>query len=505
MKKRIIRSRRARYGGMTVLLTVLLITVVVMTNVLFTTLANRYSWYADFQKSQEYNLSDDCYTLIGSALAGKDADIEIIFCDTEENLMAEVTTKYVYQNAKDLETRFAGQIHVSAYDIWLNPLRVKRFNQVMDHSKGEMVETTLSSSNIIVSNGSYYRVYDLMEFYAFAEGDSSQLWAYKGERKLASGILRALNPDGAVVGITNNHGELLSDYELLYLLDDAGYSIRHFNLYSEEIPENCELIVSYNPSSDLTAADGASDTSEVDTLNAFLAQPGHSYLVFLGNATPTLPNLEGFLASWGVETMYSQQNGRTYRYTVQDAKESLTSDGCTIYGQIGTELLSELNGGTVFKNATALRAANGYVSNGNGSYTKDNRTMYGLFTSKANALSWANGKPVDDSTSILFALTEQKTEGAASSYVGVCSSVEMLTEQFLQSAVYGNTDTMLQIFETIGENDTPMGLKIKPLESSKISIVTTAEMWKWTLILAITPAVVATVAATVILVKRKRA
>ena len=508
MKKRIIRSRRARYGGMTVLLTVLLITVVVMTNVLFSTLANRYSWYADLLKAQEYTLSEDCYTLLGSALAGKEADIEIIFCDTEENLLSEVTTSYVYQNAKDLEERFAGQIKVSAHDIWLNPSSVKRFSQVKDLSTGEMVETTLSSDNVIVSHGSFYRVYDLMEFYAFAEGDTSQVWAYKGERKLASGILRALEPNGAVVGITNNHGEILSDYELLYLLDDAGYSILHFNLYSEPIPENCELIVSYNPNSDLTVADGSSDTSEVEKLNAFLAEPGHSYLVFLGNATPTLPNLESFLASWGMETMYSEQNGRSYRYTVQDAKESLTSDGCTVYGQIssgaGSELISELNGRTVFKNATALRAANGYVSNGDGSYTKGDRTMYGVFTPGESALSWANGKPVDDAATILFALTEQKTAGA-SSYVGVCSSVEMLSEAFLQSAVYGNTDTMLQIFETVGKNQTPMGLKIKPLASSKISTVTTAEMWKWTLILSITPAVVATVAAVVILVKRKRA
>ena len=131
--------------------------------------------------------------------------------------------------------------------------------------------------------------------------------------------------------------------------------------------------------------------------------------------------------------------------------------------------------------------------------------MYGLFTSGENALSWANGKPVDDSTAILFALTEQRTADAPASYVGVCASVEMLSEEFLQSAVYGNTDSMLQIFETIGERHTPKGLKIKPIESSKISIVTTAQMWKWTLILAITPAVVAAVAATVILVKRKRA
>ena len=509
MKKRIIRSRRARYGGMTVLLTVLLITVVVMTNILFSTLANRYSWYADLGEAQEYTLSEDCYTLLGSALAGKEADIEIIFCDTEDNLLAEVTKRYVYQNAKDLEARFAGQIRVSTHDIWLDPMSVKQYNQMMDHSKGEMVETILSSDNVIVSHGDYYRVYDLKEFYAFEGGDTSKLWAYKGERKLASGILRALNPNGAMVGVTNNHGEILSDYELLYLLDEAGYSILHFNLYSDPIPENCKLIVSYNPNSDLTVTDGSSDTSEVDKLNEFLAQPGHSYLVFLGNATPTLPNLEDFLASWGVETMYSKQNGRSYRYTVQDAKESLTSDGCTIYGQIASEasaeLISELNGGTVFKNATALRAANGFESNGDGSYTKGNRTMYGLFTSRENAVSWANGKPVDDATSILFALTEQKIADAPSSYVGVCASVEVLSETFLQSAVYGNNDTMLQIFETVGKNHTPMGLKIKPLESSKISIVTTAQMWKWTLILAITPAVVAASAAIVILVKRKRA
>jgi len=363
---------------------------------------------------------------------------------------------------------------------------------------------------VIVSHGSYYRVYDLMEFYAFAEGDSSQLWAYKGERKLASGILRALNPNGAVVGITNNHGELLSDYELLYLLDDAGYSIRHFDLYSENIPENCDLIVSYNPNSDLTVTDGSSDISEVDKLNAFLSEPGHSYLVFLGNASPMLPNLEDFLASWGVETLYSKQDGRFYRYRVMDTKESLTSDGCTVYGQMktsgaGSEMLSGLSGKTVFQNATALRASNGFAPNGDGSYSKGNRTMYGVFTTGDGATSWANGQAVGGSGAILFALTEQKNADAPSSYVGVCASTEMLSEEFLQSAVHGNTDTMMQIFETVGKQNTPKGLKIKPLESDKISVVTTAQMWQWTLILAMTPAVVAVTAAMVILVKRKRA
>jgi hypothetical protein len=293
-------------------------------------------------------------------------------------------------------------------------------------------------------------------------------------------------------------------------LDDAGYTIRHFNLYSEPIPENCDLIVTYNPNSDLTVTDGSSDTSEIDKLNAFLSESGNSYLVFLGNASPTLTNLETFLASWGVETMYSKQDSRSYRYTVQDTKASLTSDGYTIYGQAATagkasEMLGGLGGGTVFKNATALRAANGFVSNGDGSYTKGERTMYGLFTSGEGALSWANGRPVDDSTAILFALTEQQTAGEKSSYVGVFASAEVLSEEFLPSAVHGNTDTMMQIFEAVGKETTPKGLKIKPMESTKISTVTTAQMWRWTLILAITPAVLTVAFATAVLVKRKRA
>ena len=46
---------------------------------------------------------------------------------------------------------------------------------------------------------------------------------------------------------------------------------------------------------------------------------------------------------------------------------------------------------------------------------------------------------------------------------------------------------------------------IKPFASTDISIITTSQMLKWTLALAITPAVLITAIAVVILVKRRRA
>ena len=110
---------------------------------------------------------------------------------------------------------------------------------------------------------------------------------------------------------------------------------------------------------------------------------------------------------------------------------------------------------------------------------------------------------VDDVQATLFALTEQKNSDAGSSYVGVSSSVDFATEEFLQSAVYGNTDTMLHLFHQLGKTYTPEGLTIKPFQSTEISTVTTAQMLRWTLVLAIVPAMVITVAAVLILVRRR--
>ena len=546
MSKRIIRNRRAKYGGMSVMLTALLITVVVLFNSLFTTLAERYSWYASLNRTPEYPVTESCYTLLGTVLDGAEEKVEIIFCDTEKNLQADATMRYVYENAKSISERFSDQISISYHNIWLDPKSVEKYAYVKsstivdttmddadaegdaDETVGEgatdesapaedaadgaeeLIKVSLKSTNIIIASGDYHRVYDLTEFFVFEDGDTSKLWAYNGEKKLAAGILHAVDQDGAVVGVTNNHGEVFYDYEILYLLDDAGYTIRYFNLYSEPIPENCNLIITYNPNSDFTVKDENSETSEAEILEAFLNVPGNAYLVFVENGTPDLPNMEEFLAGWGVETMSAKRGDYSYRYTMQDSTQSLTSDGYTIYGQAasgtaGEKWLSGLEQKAVFPNATALHYANGFMNNNDGSYTKGNRTVYSLYTAGENAVAWAGGNSVSGGASaMLFALTEQTNEGAKSSFVGVCASADMLTEQFLQSAVHGNTDLMMRVFESFGKSNLPRGLTIKPFNSTTISSVTTSQMWTWTLVMALTPAVVITVVAWVVMAKRRR-
>lgn len=511
MKKQFIRTRRVRYGGISVVLTLLVVTVTLLFNACFSTLATRYQWHTDLTAKTRYEVSDESYALLDGLFAAEpNKQVEIIFCNTEKNVKADLELSYVYETASSFASRYADRLTVHCYDTVTNPEKVRAYATATNLTTGETGEIPIYTTSVIVVSKNYHRVYSLEEFFVFEDGDLSKAWAYNGEKKLASGILRALDDKLPTVCLTNNHGEVFYDYELLYLLDDAGYSITHLDLYSEEIPENCDLIISYNPNTDLID-DALSERSEVDILNEFLAQEGKNFLVLLENGTPALPNLERFLADWGFAFRYhtDASNGNSYRYMVQNDAQSLTSDGYTIYGEAVENARTEalLQGSprkVVFQNATAMSAANGFVNNGDGSYTKGNRTLYRLFESGDDAVSWAHGAPVSSENVMLMGVTEQ-TDGTKSSRVGVLSSVRFFTEDFLQSAVYGNTDVAMRLFESFGKEAVPAGLTIKPFLSKDISTITTAEMVRWTVALAATPALLFGVLAVVVLVKRRRA
>ncbi len=511
MKRQIIRNRKMRFGVLTVVLTVLVVAVTVLANAVFATLAKRYSWYSNLNETPTYAVTEDCFDFLGTLFEKHpDGNIELIFCEPAEALTDDVTQRYVYNTATALAARYPERVRVTCHDIWENPNSVRAYAESTDPVTGEVSTTLIKSTSLIVVAEDYHRVYSIEEFFVFENGNLDNVWAYNGEKKIAAGIMRALSPTAPVAALTSNHGEVYYDYELLYLLDDAGYSLAYIDLYRDAIPANCNLIVSYNPNSDLVA-DDVSEKSELDILSDFLAKDGNSFLLLVENGTPKLPNYERFLEEWGVSMQYHTDSvsGKSYRYMVQDASQSLTSDGYTIYGEPSAEgraaeMLSGVDRRVIFKNATGMGAATGFVSNGDGSYTKGNRTLYNLYSSADTAVSWANGSPVSGEPVMLMTLTEQKI-GNATSSVGVIASVKFSSEEFLQSAVFGNSDAALRMLALFGREDLPEGLTIKPFSSQEISIITTAQMLSWTLSLALIPALAVTLVGLIVLVRRRNA
>lgn len=510
MKKRIFRNRKTRYASISTVLTVLVIAVVILANTVFGSLANRYEWVTSMNAKANYDVTTVCYNLLDSAFANADADkreepVQLIFCDTEEVWTSDETQNYLYHTAMSIADRYE-RVTISFFDIRIHPGSVRQY--AVNPLTGE--EMPIRYDDVIVVCGDYYHVYNLRDFFSFTDAARTNVWAYNGERKLAAGILRALNRKPQTVCLTSNHGELFYDDELAYLLEDAGYHVvSNFNLADDEIPEACTLIVTYNPNSDLDFSDGIKENEKLDR---FLSKTGNNYLVFLSNGSPRLTNLETYLRQWGVEATYYNDSttGKSYRYTVQDSSNSLTSDGYTIYGALSERansaaLFEGVDKSVVFQNATALTHASDFEALADGSYQKDKRTVYSVYEASETASLWANGSVRGGNSALLMTLTEQKNEDGGVSRVGVFASCSVVSREFAQSAVFENPDVMFRLFDVMGQEYTPEGIKIKPFGTMQISTITTAQMLRWTICLAVIPASLVAVAGIVVMIRRRRA
>ncbi len=518
MKRKLFRNKQVRYGSLAVLLTMLVLIVVILANMVVSAVVARYELNPSMVGTLAFDVTEECYTFLDeiftSAREGKRSDrVEILFCDTEDKVSAEGSTNYyLYHTAKDFADRFSN-ITVRCHDIIANPAPVKQYMNTTNPLTGEKIDLSLYSDSVIIIAEDFHRVYAAADFYVYGEENPEEAWAYSGERELASAMMHAVSGEARIACLLNNHGEVHYDYELLNLLTDAGYTVVYLDLYKDPIPATCDLIISYNPNTDLLTGKQLSDTSEMDILDEFLSKDGNSFLVFLENGTPTLPNFEKYLSEWGVATDYAKNSttGVEYRYMVQDATGALTTDGYTIYGEAAIGASAKFNDPAVpyvvFRNATSLSVTGeGYIGAGDGSYKNaaGTRTLYPLYMSRPESASYANGMQVSAGATMLASVTEQNKNGATS-YVGVLSSVQFATSRYLQSAVYGNSDVMLHLFECMGMEHTAKGLSVKPFLVQDISTATTSDILFWTLTLSITPAVLATAVGAVILIRRRRA
>lgn len=514
MKHPMIRSRRMRYGSMTVYLTITLIAALVLLNVIFYALAGYYGWYVDMTPEKVYSVSDLCRDLLADAIndaesEGEPVRAEIIFCEDYRNYEKGSAGHYIYNTAHELELAFPDQVTVTWFDCWVEKKRAEELGVV-------------SSTNVVLKlEGGDKRVFSQKEFFVFETGNTTDPIGYDGERVFATTLASLVGSDRPRAVITTNHEELFYDNSLMYSLRDAGYNIEFLDLYYQDIPEDCALLVCYNPNNDFIVSDGVSEVDEIDKLETYLSDGGNM-MVFLSASSPELPAFEGLLAEWGVTIgrTYDKTTGTPYNAMVKDDSASLTADGFTIFGQfvhqgsyssVYNDFMTENNHTprVVFSDATVLKPAEGYtlVPGSTGVYdTEPNqpttRTRVDLFVGSERARAWSSGTELEgyDGALPLLTLTTDKETNAR---VMVCSSIEFAQEKYLHSAVFGNTDVLLLTMKGMGLEEVLVGLRYKPFVTNVISSITTKQMLHWTLGLTITPAVIILAVATFVLVRRK--
>ena len=566
MKKISVNSRKFRYGGVTMALTALIIAVVVIVNVIFSALSQRFLWYIDMTPELLYTISDECIDLIrngddefdtespiemvdkiraenrayneANSLTPESADykdedlsINIIFCDDIDVLQSKAMQRYVYNSALELQKEFPDHIKITNHNVIRNPSAVSKYKTTTN--------TNIPSSSVIIEFGSEFRVYSITNFYTYESDSAETPWAYDIEKKFAAAILAVTRADSPVACITVNHGESFADYGLVNTLVDAGYEIRELNLATDEIPEDCRLIVVYNPKSDFLIKDGISDIDEINKLDAFL-DGTNSMMVFMSPDSPVLTNFETYLEEWGISfDRYTDEAGTEYPYMIKDSSQSLTTDGFTVVSEYAasgpvSSVTKDMKNvaypkNVIFSNAMSISyselydpshytdekdAANSY-DYGNYFSNGVERNIYDLFVTSDKAEAHAAGKVVEKATevnplklmtlSIETRTTQESNYSVLSeaSYVLACGSVNFATDSLLQSSSYGNTDLLLSVCRIIGREPVPVGLIPKPFADYDIDNITTAEATQYTVVLTVVPAVAAIVAGAVVLIRRK--
>ncbi len=566
MKMKTSTKRKIRYGGVSLLSTVLIIAAVILFNVIFSALSQKFLWYVDLTPDRLFTLSDECVTLLekgDETFSNSSSPIEmvdkvreenkvynvehgltpgqddyrdehiminIIFCDDPDTLQGNSTQNYVYHTALQLEEKFPDYIDVKNYNIIRNPSSVTKF-------KANSL-STIATTSVIVEFGTEFRVCGLRYFFTFNSNSDSEPWAYNGEKAFAASILAVTRAESPIACVTNNHGESFADSSFLTTLTDAGFIVQELNLATDEIPENCRLMVVFNPISDFMVNDGVSDVDEIEKLDMFL-DGTNSMMVFMSPDSPKLSHFEEYLAEWGISFDRYSEGNALHPYKIKDSSHSLTTDGYTVKSEYVTDnpvssITSDLRSrpyapDVIFKNAMSISYSDIYepshyvgeeddsVSYDYGSYSVDgtSRTIYNLFTTYDSAEAWANGKKVASATekeklALMTVSVESRTTQESNyttvdeaSYVIACGSTEFASEALLQSNAYGNTDLMLSACRSIGREPVPVGLGFKPFADYTIDTVTTSAATQWTVALTVVPLVVALISGIVVLVRRK--
>ena len=513
-----IQSRNVKYGTVSIALTALAIVAVLVFNVIISLMATRYEWlYVSLSPASTFEISDECqeylqeYVIDEAKAYNSDKSeaekrkLVITFCEEEKVILKEDWKKYVYDSVIQIKELFPEYIEVNYLNIWENPS--------LAHEMG-----VSSITNVICSFGDRHEAVDMKDFYIYDDAYSSTPIAYNGEKIIAAALMRAVQEESPVCYFTANHGESFDGYEFMRAVVESGYTMGFLDLANDPIPEDCDLLVTFDPKQDLVAANDVSSVSEVDKLEAYM-NAGGKYMVFVSADTfvsGSRENFEGFLASWGITYAHEKGNdGAEKCYLIKDSSNSLSVDGYTVLAENvssgkGGEIMADMPQNNVFSNSTCIKFAANFTENGNGSYTAtvvgNVRTVSPLIVSHVSAEAWAGGRAVaraSENPFVLMAISEQECANGEKACLVATASVNFASDDHMKSAVIGNSRTVMGIFKYMGRENAPANLTFQYFAGTEIESLTTKTANTVTVVLALIPVVICAAAGVAVLVRRR--
>lgn len=553
-------SRRGRMGRRALVtgMTIGVLVVVLLLNVGVSALSQRYIFQIDqtvtrYKSDNQaglsfYTLTDELHQLMAEsvipmvdqvnadrATRGEEAiAVEIIFCDDRDHVNATEDGRHILYTALRLQNAFPGYFNVSFINAEKNPSALQKYKVTSS--------SHIYTSNVIMTFGTEFRVCSRAAF-QLTDSDTGEALAYNGEKSFANFILAITRAEAPVVGFVTNHGEALDRCASFRALTErAGYRVVDIDLEKDEIPADCRILISYDPQTDFHAFGnlGENGVSEIEKLDVFLDQ-AYSFLLFVDDDTPVLPNLEEYMEEWGITVARGQTaEGENYNYHLNDPVSRLDTEGDSLVGVYetlgpGASLTSDMRSGgypakVVFPNATAIKLSESYTvtyatddasgqSFNYGSYYRNavSRSLGNIFAASRDAVAYVNGTQYEVATAehpfrLMTLSAEDRIANETNllssndrSYVCVIASTDFASDEVLDSAAYGNANVLLATLNVLGRELVRANIDFKLYKDYAADTTALDDMntTAITVVLAVIPAVICFGMGVFVCVRRK--
>lgn len=459
--------KKLKHGTMATVLTVVFVAVLVLVNIVATSIFERFPLTIDMTSDDSYTISDETLDYIKNV----DKKIKVTVLAEESEFTS--TSKYIRQANEILQniSKSNKNISVEYVDLMSNP-----------EVKSEY-EDSLAEYDIIVETGDNHErttvvhPQDLVNFSSEFEtsfqqnmgatletfieyyGGMTAIQSYPtgiesncAEQAFASAILKVTDADPKTVTFLTGRNEIASLSYFKTLLGANGYNVNSIDITTQDIPKEANLIVMGAPSVDYTA-------DEVEKVSAFLDNGGKlkKNLLYIESVQQgDTPNIDELLEEYGIkfrnEFVYDSSgsnasNGYVFMERASDKfMEDIKDDSLKLFTSIYTKPI------TIEYNEKSMKTCEAYIQTSDTGYTMDSKEKE--LTSGVTVTAAVGSKAVfvDD--------------GADYSNLIALGSEYFLDDTVLQMSQYLNRQWILSLVNGVTGKSSDITIEPKTVEGS---------------------------------------
>ncbi|WP_101910431.1 GldG family protein [Marasmitruncus massiliensis] len=277
------QSKQARYGGMSAAITAVFLIVIVLTNIVASVLTDKFPLTADLTKNQIYEISDQSVQFLSQL--EKPVKLTVFMDEKQAD-----TDKYLLQFKRVISQyeQYTKNLTVTFIDLLSNPGYASNYADLNPTDYDIIVESDGKTRKVNIN--------DLFNFDSNPYTGETVIISSKADQVLTSAMMGVTSDTAVKAVLLTGHGETVPD-GFKNLLTQNNFELEEQNLATEEIDPQADLAIMVGTSRD-------PDETVLKKLDTFL-ENGKNYgkTLFYAPATTAydLPNLDAFLAEWGIE------------------------------------------------------------------------------------------------------------------------------------------------------------------------------------------------------------